>query len=71
MEKECAYSFSDLFLAAHNRPMSTEEASAFAKLSQIDRNAAVSVLAIKAGWKTRLVVGTDGQAYTTFCPTDI
>lgn len=68
MEKECAYSFNDLFVAAHKRAMTKEEASAFAALSQSERNTAVARLAEQAGWKTRCVVGTDQQEYLAFCP---
>lgn len=68
MEKECAYSFNDLFVAARARTMTNEEAAGFARLTQEERNKQVQQLAQEAGWKTRCVVGTDNQEYVAFCP---
>ncbi len=65
---ECAYSFSDLFFAAHERLMSEAEKASFAALTQEERNKAVQELAGLAGWKTREVLGTDSQKYLAFCP---
>ncbi len=69
--KECAYSFSDLFMAAQGRAMTAKEQVEFRALTQSARNSAVQKLAAVAGWKTREITGTDGKCYTAFCPANV
>jgi hypothetical protein len=68
MAPECAYSFRDLFFAAHQREMTTAEKHTFMSLPQTSINKFVKELAALAGWKTQDRKGTDGKTYTAFCP---
>ena len=69
MTEECAYSFSDLFFAAHKRKMTVSEKHAFMTLTQANINEKVKVMATQAGWGTQDKKGDDGKIYTAFCPT--
>lgn len=68
MKLECAYSFSDLYIAAHGKPPERTELDMLYALSQVDRNTRVREWAQQAGWGVEERVGSDGTAYTAFCP---
>lgn len=68
MKLECAYSFADLYIAAHDKPPERAELDALYAHSQADRNALVRAWANRAGWGVEDRVGTDGVIYTAFCP---
>lgn len=68
VHKSCAYSFNDLFLAAHSRSASDDERKQFACLSQDERNKVVRGWADLANWLTEDRIGGDGVIYTAFWP---
>lgn len=68
MGRECAYSFKDLYLAAHGHPMPQEVEQGLIQITQEARNEWVGDWAKAAGWETQPRTGTDGQLYLAFCP---
>ena len=68
MSKECAYSFDDLFVAAHARSMNSEKCNGFTRQDQSRRNALVRQWAATAGWHTKDRLGSDGKTYIAFAP---
>jgi hypothetical protein len=68
MGRECAYSFKDLYLAAHGHPMPREVEQQLYRTSQAVRNEWVGDWAKAAGWETQPRTGTDEQLYLAFCP---
>ena len=68
MGRECAYSFKDLYLAAHGEPMPQKIEGELFQISQELRNEWVEDWAKAAGWETQPRNGTDGQTYLAFCP---
>jgi hypothetical protein len=69
MPANCAYSFADLYQAAHGRPPSTEQLEDLYALPQELRNDEVRQWAKQADWTTEDVKGGDGLIYTSFGPT--
>ncbi len=68
MPIECAYSFKDLFVAAHSIEPNEAELLALYDLPQEERNEVVSQWAEKAGWQVRQRTGSDGKEYLAFAP---
>ncbi|HSX42105.1 MAG TPA: hypothetical protein VLE93_02020 [Candidatus Saccharimonadales bacterium] len=64
----CAYSFADLFQAAHGKGLTKKEGQAFAALSQNHRNQKVRELAKLANWQTKDVKSLEGPIFTAFWP---
>ncbi len=64
----CAYSFEDLFVAAHGRKWSRGEAKKFAALIQTERNQKVRELAMLANWQTEDAPSLEGPIFTAFWP---
>jgi len=64
----CAYSFADLFQAAHGRAPSREELQDLYSLPQDLRNETVERWAKQAGWVSEDVRGGDGVIYASFSP---
>lgn len=69
MAIECAYSFSDLFLAANKKSPTSEELDVLYALPQNERNKTVKIWAQIAGWEIKERLGHDGQIYFAFAPT--
>lgn len=68
MAIECAYSFYDLFEAAHGRKAMFHEYETLMQCSQSERNIRVAKWAERAKWCTIERIGTDGQTYLAFFP---
>ena len=68
MGRECAYSFRDLYQAAHGHPMSQLTEQDLYRITQEQRNQWVAEWAELAGWETQPRAGTDGLIYLAFCP---
>ena len=68
MGRECAYSFRDLYFAAHGQQMSQTVEKDLYGASQEQRNEWVGEWAQLAGWETQPRTGTDGLIYLAFCP---
>jgi hypothetical protein len=67
MNRECQYSFDDLFRLANGRQWTAEEKQAFFELDQSTRNREVKRLAHQAGCiRTEDRLGSDGLIYTAF-----
>jgi hypothetical protein len=63
----CAYSFADLFKAAHGRQATAAENKNFNALTQPQRNQAVKALAKQANWQTE-EVETKAGLFIAFWP---
>ncbi len=68
MAIECAYSFKDLFIAAHHVEPNDNELLSLYDLPQQERNEIVRKWAEQAGWETKERMGTDGKMYLAFAP---
>jgi hypothetical protein len=67
MNRECQYSFDDLFRLANGRQWTAEEKQAFLEMDQPTRNREVKRLAHKAACiRTEDRLGSDGLIYTAF-----
>ena len=68
MAIECAYSFRDLYIAAHKREPKDKELKNLYSLQQNERNRIVKHWSEVAGWQTRERRGSDGVTYLAFAP---
>lgn len=68
MNQECAYSFTDLYIAAMGRKPDKKEARDMSKLSLKRKNELIRILAAKADWETIERIGTDDRVYVAFAP---
>lgn len=65
---ECAYSFRDLYRAAHGREPKDKELELLYSLPQDKKNGVVKGWAKLADWETKERKGSDGIMYLAFAP---
>ncbi len=68
MVTECAFSFSDLYMAAYGKKPETDVMQKLEKMTQVERNKLVTKWAKKAKWETKLRIGSDNIEYVAFAP---
>jgi hypothetical protein len=68
MAIECAYSFRDLYTAAHKREPGQKELQSLYALPQSEKNAVIKRWAQLAGWEVKERIGVGGIIYTAFAP---
>lgn len=68
MAIECAYSFADLFKAAHQKEPAEQELEDLYTLPQDQINKIVKEWATKAAWEIDQRTGSDGKLYYAFAP---
>lgn len=67
-DKECNYSFWDLYKEVYGRDASDNEKSAFTALSQAEKNKKIKRWVEQVQWIYEDRIGADGATYTAFAP---